>query len=52
VVRNHINPDTLYEDLLEDDLREVRAMPFPPLDAPRDLAPHPARAYVPPSPDL
>lgn len=30
VVRNHINPDTLYEDLLEDDLREVRAMPFPP----------------------
>ena len=29
VVRNHINPDTFYEDLLADDLREVRALPFP-----------------------
>jgi hypothetical protein len=25
-----INPDTLYEDLIPDDLREVRALPFPP----------------------
>jgi hypothetical protein len=30
VVRNHINPDTFYEDLLADDLCEVRALPFPP----------------------
>jgi len=29
VVRDHINPDTFYEDLLADDLREVRALPFP-----------------------
>jgi hypothetical protein len=29
VVRNHIDPDDFYEDLLEDDLREVRALPFP-----------------------
>jgi hypothetical protein len=29
VVRNHINPDTFYEDLLADDLSEVRALPFP-----------------------
>jgi hypothetical protein len=29
VVRNHIDPDTFYEDLLEDDLRDVRALPFP-----------------------
>ena len=29
VVRNHINPDTMYEDLLADVLREVRALPFP-----------------------
>ena len=30
VVRNHINPDTFYEDLLEDDLRDVRTLTFPP----------------------
>jgi len=30
VVRNHIDPDDFYEDLLEDDLRDVRALPFPP----------------------
>ena len=30
VLRNHISPDTFYEDLLADDLREVRALPFPP----------------------
>jgi hypothetical protein len=29
VVRNHINPDAFYEDLLADDLRDVRALPFP-----------------------
>jgi hypothetical protein len=29
VLRYHINPDTLYEDLLEDDLRDVRVLPFP-----------------------
>jgi hypothetical protein len=29
VVRNHIDPDDFYEDLLEDDLRDVRALPFP-----------------------
>jgi hypothetical protein len=30
VVRYHIDPETFYEDLLEDDLREVRApSPFP-----------------------
>jgi hypothetical protein len=29
VVRNHINPEAFYEDLLADDLREVRALPFP-----------------------
>jgi hypothetical protein len=29
VLRNHINPDIFYEDLLEDDLRDVRALPFP-----------------------
>jgi hypothetical protein len=25
-----INPDTIYEDLLPDDLRDVRGLPFPP----------------------
>jgi hypothetical protein len=29
VVRNHISPDAFYEDLLADDLRDVRALPFP-----------------------
>jgi hypothetical protein len=29
VVRNSISPDDFYEDLLEDDLRAVRALPFP-----------------------
>ena len=29
VVRNHIHPEAFYEDLLADDLREVRALPFP-----------------------
>jgi len=29
VVRNTISPDTFYEDLQSDDLREVRALPFP-----------------------
>ena len=29
VVRNHIHPDTFYEDLLADDLFDVRALPFP-----------------------
>ena len=28
--RYRINPDTIYEDLLPDDLREVRTLPFPP----------------------
>jgi len=28
--RYRIDPDTMYEDLLPDDLREVRALPFPP----------------------
>jgi hypothetical protein len=30
VVRNHIDPEAFYEDLLADDLREVRGLPFPP----------------------
>jgi len=29
VPRYHINPDDFYEDLLADDLREIRALPFP-----------------------
>jgi len=29
VVRYHIDPDAFYEDLLADDLREVRGLPFP-----------------------
>jgi hypothetical protein len=29
VPRYHINPNVFYEDLLADDLREVRALPFP-----------------------
>ena len=29
VMRNLISPDAFYEDLLADDLREVRALPFP-----------------------
>jgi hypothetical protein len=29
LLRHHINPDIFYEDLLSDDLREVRALPFP-----------------------
>jgi hypothetical protein len=29
VLRYHINPHTFYEDLLADDLREVRGLPFP-----------------------
>jgi hypothetical protein len=29
VMRNAINPDVFYEDLLEDDLRSVRALQFP-----------------------
>ncbi|MFZ1127954.1 hypothetical protein, partial [Methanoregula sp.] len=28
--RYRINPDTMYEDLIHDDLREVRALPFLP----------------------
>jgi hypothetical protein len=28
--RYRIDPETLYEDLIPDDLREVRALPFPP----------------------
>jgi hypothetical protein len=29
VVRNMIHPEVFYEDLLKDDLREIRALPFP-----------------------
>jgi hypothetical protein len=29
VLRYHISPETFYEDLLADDLREVRLLPFP-----------------------
>jgi hypothetical protein len=29
VPRYHINPNSFYEDLLEDELRAVRALPFP-----------------------
>jgi hypothetical protein len=29
IMRYHISPDIFYEDLLEDELREVRALPFP-----------------------
>ena len=29
VVRNHIDPDCFYEDLLADDLRKVRKLPYP-----------------------
>jgi hypothetical protein len=29
VLRYHIDQDTFYEDLLADDLRDVRALPFP-----------------------
>jgi hypothetical protein len=29
VVCNHIDPEAFYEDLLADDLRDVRALPFP-----------------------
>jgi hypothetical protein len=29
LTRYRINPDTIYEDLIPDDLREVRALPFP-----------------------
>jgi hypothetical protein len=29
VVRNHIDPEAFYEDLLADDLRDVRILPFP-----------------------
>lgn len=29
VLRNHIRRDAFYEDLLADDLRDVRALPFP-----------------------
>lgn len=28
--RHRIDPDTFYEELLAEDLREVRALPFPP----------------------
>lgn len=30
IARNTINPDIFYEDLLEDELRGVRSLPFPP----------------------
>ena len=30
VLRNYISPDDFYEDLLAGDLRDVRALPFPP----------------------
>jgi hypothetical protein len=30
VMRNHINPDDFYEDLLKEELAEVRALPVPP----------------------
>jgi hypothetical protein len=29
VVRNTINPDIFYEDLLADELRDIRSLPFP-----------------------
>jgi len=29
VLRNHLSPDAFYEDLLAEDLRDVRALPFP-----------------------
>jgi hypothetical protein len=29
VVRNHIDPEAFYEDLLADDLHDVRGLPFP-----------------------
>ena len=29
VLRNHISPEAFFEDLLVDDLRYVRALPFP-----------------------
>lgn len=52
VLRYHIRPDAFYEDLLEDDLREVRALLFPQRMLLRDLVPHPARAYFPEAPGL
>jgi hypothetical protein len=29
VVRNHIDPEAFFEELLEEDLRDVRSLPFP-----------------------
>jgi hypothetical protein len=29
MVRNTINPEVFYEDLLKDDLRDIRGLPFP-----------------------
>ena len=40
------NPDTIYEKLIPDDLREVRALPFPPWFPKEIWLAHPARAGV------
>jgi len=50
VVRNHINPDTFYEDLLGSPRGPGPAIPE--MDAPGDLAPHAARAGLPPAPGV
>ena len=50
--RYRINPDTIYEDLIPDDLREVRSLPFPPWIIREISAPYAARAGLAPSPDL
>ena len=44
--RYRIDPDTIYEKLIPDDLREVRALPFPPWFPKEIWLAHPARAGV------
>ena len=50
--RYRIDPETIYEDLIPDDLREVRCPAVPGMVPKRDLAPHLARAGLATAPGI
>ena len=51
-IRYRIDPNTICEKLIPDDLREVRALPFPPWFPRRNPASYAARAGVAEAPGL
>ena len=52
VVRNHIDPDSVLRRPAGRRSPRCPGPAVPPMDAPRDLAPHAARADLPPAPGV